>query len=129
MFELDFSSNAERVVLFEFRWLELLGVREQRPFTPSLDEWRRYFRCLLEHPQATGPEGSTPDADRARLTYVNALAKVDPDYPAALARGVLHHRLGEPVAARGELEQHLQAHPRGAWALRARNHWLATFPR
>jgi hypothetical protein len=122
-------SEAERVVLFDFRWLELLNVREQRPFAPSLEEWRRYFRCLLEHPHAAGPEGSTPDADRARLTYVDALAKIDSEYPAALARGVLHQRLGEPLAARGELEQHLQAHPHAAWALRARNYWLATFQR
>jgi hypothetical protein len=116
----------ERAVLFEFRWLQLLGVRDDRAFAPALEEWRRYFRCLLEHPQAD-PSGAAPDGSRARLAYVNALAKVDPEYPAALARGILHQRLGQPEDARRELERHLQEHPRGPWALRARNHWLATF--
>lgn len=116
----------ERAVLFEFRWLQLLGVRDDQTFAPALDEWRRYFRCLLEHPQADS-SGAAPDASRARIGYVNALAKVDPEYPAALARGILHQRLGQPEEARRELELHLEAHPRGPWALRARNHWLATF--
>lgn len=120
-------SAAERAVLFEFRWLELLGVRDRRAFAPSLDQWRRYYRCLLEHPQAAGPDGSTPDAARARLAYVNALAKVDPEYPAALARGVLYQGLGDTAEARREFELHLESHPHGPWALRARNHWLATF--
>jgi hypothetical protein len=119
-------SERERAVLFEFRWIELLGVRDDPAFAPALDEWRRYYRCLLEHPQADA-SGAAPDGSRARLGYVNALAKVDPEYPAALARGILHQRLGEPEEARRELDLHLQAHPRGPWALRARNHWLATF--
>ena len=118
--------EAERAVLFEFRWLELLGLREERAFSPSLDEWRRYFRCLLQYPQTPGGLRG-PDSARVRLDYVTALMKVDAEYPAALAKGMLHQQLGESGDAQRELAAHLSAHPHGAWSLRARNHWLATF--
>jgi hypothetical protein len=116
-------SERERAVLFEFRWLELAGLRADPAFAPTLNASRRYYRSLLEHPQAANSE----DAARAQIGYVDALAKIDPDYPAALAKGVLYQQLGEFDEARRAFELHLQAHPRGAWALRARNLWLATF--
>ena len=119
-------SQTETDALFKLRWTELLGLTETSPFAPTQDEFRVYYRALLEHPQAPPAPAELADQarDRARLAYVNALAKRDPDYLAALARGVLHYRLGEYSEARAALQEHLTAHPSGPWALRARNQLL-----
>lgn len=122
-FVLDAS---EREILFELRWNELLGLEEARPFAFSLNEWRRYYHCLLRHPQVarSAPDG---DAARARLSlrYVESLSQRDPEFPAALASGVLHHRLGANTQASSDFRAHLAAHPHGRWFLRARNYWLS----
>jgi hypothetical protein len=56
---------------------------------------------------------------------VDALERIDPRYPALLARGVLYSRVGNHVAAAGALRLHLDQHPGGSWALRARNYLAA----
>jgi hypothetical protein len=63
---------------------------------------------------------------RARIGYVRALARVDGAYPAELALGALHLRLGEHADAQRELEAHLAKNPHGPWSLRARNYWART---
>lgn len=88
-------SEAERRTFFRIRWGELVGAIDVVPFAPSLNEWRAYFRFLLEHPEG----GPGPGAARRRLAYVNALARRDPEYPALFARGVILSRLGEQEAA------------------------------
>lgn len=107
--------------LFRLRWTELVGLRRERALTPSLDDYRAYYRVLLEH-----PEGKTPEERSTRqLDYVRALAGRDSAYPEHFARGVLLHRLGQRGRASDAFLRHLAEHPDGPWALRARNHALA----
>jgi hypothetical protein len=108
-------SVAERATLFRIRWVELTGLRSESAFAPSANEWRLYYRFLLEHPDRKAP------ADE-RLRYVAAAAKYDPSYPAALARGIIELDLGRPAKAVESLTAHLGAAPHGPWRLRAQNH-------
>ena len=111
---LDISA-AERAALFRIRWGELTGLRDEQPFASSANEWRLYYRFLLEHPDATAP------AD-APLRYVEAAQKYDPSYPGLLARGILELRLGRPQKAALTLQSYLAAKRDGPWRLRAQNH-------
>jgi hypothetical protein len=104
---------AERMTLFRVRWSELTGLRDGI-FAPSANEWRLYYRFLLEHPE--------PGADSAAaLRYVRAVQKYDPDYPVLLATGMLELRSGRPARAIEPLTAHLAEKPSGRWRLRAQN--------
>jgi hypothetical protein len=106
-------SLAERMTLFRLRWSELTGLREGT-FATSANEWRLYYRFLLEHPE--------PSADSEQpLRYAAAAHKYDPDYPVLLARGILELRAGRPARAIEPLTAHLAAEPSGRWRLRAQN--------
>jgi hypothetical protein len=110
----------ERATLFRMRWTELTQLGNSRRFRPSLNEWRIYYRFLLEHPE--GAPDSPAERARVQLAYVAALEKRDPDYPAALARGVLYSKLGAYNSAVQALETHLARYPNGVWRLRAQNY-------
>jgi hypothetical protein len=112
---------AELHVLYRIRWTELAGALEDAEFRPSLTDLRLYYRALLEHPEGT----SASERDAARLAYVAALSRKDPEYPGDLARGVLLFRLGQHEAAASALTLHLTSHPDGPHALTARNYLLA----
>src|SRR6185503_2149096 len=101
---------SERRVLFTLRWAELAGLRETLPFSPTLDEWRVYYRLLLLHPQSAPGVA----ADRTRLGYAAALSRKDPEYPAEFARGVLAFRSGDLASAAGAFRRQLATHPGGA---------------
>ena len=108
--------------LFHIYWAETLELRRP-PFAPTLNEWRVYYRFLLAQPIRPGPDR---DQDLAlQLGYVAALARHDLDYPAHLARGVLLFQRGAPADAAAEFVAHLQQHPDGPWALRAKNYLAA----
>jgi hypothetical protein len=111
----------ERALLFRMRWGELTGLGRTHPFRPSLNEWRIYYRFLIENPDATSESGRLA----VRQTYVQALARLDPDYPADLARGVAAYQLGRFPDAVHAFQAHLQAHPSGPWRLRAQNYFAA----
>jgi hypothetical protein len=104
-------------------WADALGLGARHPFSPSLNEWRAYYRFMLGRPVPEPPER---EGDlRRRLEYVAALAQHDQDYPALLARGILLYQQGAPAAAAAELQAYLEQHPEGPWTLRARNHLAA----
>ncbi|MFZ5895982.1 MAG: hypothetical protein ACOY0T_33305 [Myxococcota bacterium] len=107
--------------LYRVRWAELTGALENAALRPSLDEFRLYYRVLLEHPEGLSPL----DQDEHRLGYVNALSRLDGEFPGDLARGVLLYRLGRPQAAYLAFSAHAAAHGDGAWSLRVRNYALA----
>lgn len=119
------GSEDELRTLFAMRWLELTRLRSEPHLGPSLAEWRRYHRFLLLYPER-GPGLDPPERERAqmRLRYVEALARQDRDYPAALARGSLLADLGDGQHGAAALSGHLARSSGSEWALRARNYLL-----
>jgi len=122
------GDEATRRVLFQLHWAELIERRGTFPFSPTLNEWRLYYRFLLLHPE---PE-RTPLADNegaantARLRVINALSRKDPEYPAFFARGYLFDRLGDAEATAIAYRAHLGQHESGPYALLARNYLIHT---
>lgn len=121
-----------RAVLFKRRWNEITGL-SQGPFALTLDEQRAFYRFLLMHPSPLpGMQGDDVDCqaiDQWRLRKVIELAKLDPEYPDELARGVLLFRLGAYSTAAEAFRNHLAEHPDGPHALRVRNYLLAALDR
>jgi hypothetical protein len=116
------ADELELGTLFRSHWTEALGLG-QHPYTPSLNEWRVYYRFLLSQPIA---DAATREADLARkLGYVAALEKHDQDYPARLARGILLYQRGAYAESAGQLHSYLEQHADGPWVLRARNYLAA----
>ena len=111
-------------VLFHLRWADLVEKRGVFPLSPTLNEWRIYYRFLLEHPQQSAEADSARGADALRLRAVVALGRKDPDYPADLARGYLSYRLGDHEASASAYRGYLGTHDGGAYAVRARNHLI-----
>jgi hypothetical protein len=114
-------SEDELFVLFRIRWTELIGRLESPELRPRLDEFRLYYRVLLEQPGG----GSKREQDERRLAYLPALARIDGDFPRTLAEGALLYRLGRKEQALVAFSAHLAAHQDGPWALRAKNYALA----
>jgi hypothetical protein len=124
----------EQALLFRLRWTALTGLQEQMPFRPSLNDWRAYYRFLIENPErsaipANAHSGTSAGDSYRRLGYIDALARRDTEYPLDLARGALLVRLGEHLAAVEALRRHLEVHPEGPWSLRARNYLAAALER
>jgi hypothetical protein len=119
------ASADERAVLFQIRWSNVAGLLGTQPFSPTLDDWRTYYRFLLEHPEIQNGDCSPAARGATQLRYVGALAKKDPEYPALLARGVLELRLGAPASAMAALLGYLGGAPEGPWRLRAQNYLAA----
>jgi hypothetical protein len=111
-------------VLFRFRWASLIEKARVFPFAPSLNDWRIYYRFLLLHPERLDPEQSSGGDDEARLKLVNSLARRDPDYPAAFAKGYLLYRLGDREASATEYRAQLGKSDSGPYALLARNYLI-----
>ena len=105
-------AKSERAALFRMRWLDLTGLRKTRGFKPSLGQWRAYYRIFLE--RGPGPVDG-------QLAIVTALSKIDPEYPAELATGILLLWLGDRERASRALRAHLAGPRSGFWRLRARN--------
>ncbi len=116
----------ERRVMYQLRWVRLTGLIDRHPFAPTLNEWRAYYRFLIEHPEL----GQTRRRGGPTLTallwgYVEALEKRDPDYPGLLARGILHYKGGDYVAATQAFRAYLDGRPDGPRRPRVRNYLLA----
>jgi hypothetical protein len=118
-------STTERSVMFRMRWGNLTQLLRERRFKPSLTEWRLYYRFLLRHPESpAAPESARYAAQQ--LDYVNALAKLDPDFPADFAAGILLFQSRRYPESMRAFQRHLTVHPEGPWTLRARNFWLGS---
>lgn len=117
-------TDEELALLFRMRWNELTGLGQDAAFQPTLDEYRDRYALLLRHPAGEGAA-----RQERQLGYAAAIAKLDHDYPAAFARGVLLYRAGAYEAAAAAFREHLAARPDGPWTLRARNHLLAALAR
>jgi hypothetical protein len=106
--------------LFRMRWNHLTGLLEKQPFAPTLNEWRVYYRVLLEHPDVP-PEAPDAVAAGYQLQIVESVGALDPQYPLPLARGLLLTRTGRFEPAAAALRAYLGANPSGRWQLRAQN--------
>jgi hypothetical protein len=111
----------ERALLFRARFGELTRLGARPPFAATLDERRESHALLLRYPPGADPGARLG----SRLRNITALGKIDPRYPAALARGVALFQAEAFEAAAEEFRAELSARPDGAWHLRARNHLLA----
>jgi hypothetical protein len=116
----------ERRVMFQVRWARLAGLMERSPFAPTLNEWRSYYRFLIEHPEL----GRLRKRGGGSVTtllwgYVDAIEKRDPDYPGVLARGILHYQESEYGAAARAFRAYLDERPAGPRRLWARNYLMA----
>jgi len=122
------ADAATRRVLFELHFAELIGKRGAFPFAPTLDDWRRYYRLLLQFPERdpTAVADAESAADVARVRVISALSRKDPAYPAFFAKGYLFDRLGDREAAAAAYRAHLGQHESGAYALLARNYLIHT---
>jgi len=122
------ADEATRRVLFQLHFADLIGKRGTFPFAPTLDDWRLYYRFLLQYPErelipVTDAESA---ANVARVRVVNALSRKDPEYPAFFAKGYLLDQLGDRRAAASQYRAHLGQHESGAYALLARNYLIHT---
>jgi hypothetical protein len=85
---------------------------------------------LLDHPYVEG-KGSMNErdacraADQWRLRKIEEIARIDPSYPYALARGVLFYRLGRYPAAVQAFRDYLSESRDRRQTLRARNYLVA----
>ncbi len=113
--------DEELATLFRMRWTELTRTGEAPPLAATLDELRAFHALLLRH----APPGPDPAHDRMTLLSIAALQRLDPSYPAALARGVVLYRRGALAAAADAFRAELRARSDGPYRLRARNHLLA----
>jgi hypothetical protein len=115
-------------VLFRLRWADLIGKSAVFPFAPSLNEWRIYYRFLLQHPEPRQgqPEPQPTDTDQLRLRIATALGRKDPDYPTDLAQGYLLFRLGDAEGAASAYRRHLFKHHGGPYSLLAQNYLIYT---
>jgi hypothetical protein len=122
-------TTAERRTLFRIRWADLAGLKDRHPYSPTLNEWRTYYRFLLEHPSAAANHDIARARTRKQLQVIDALAKRDPQYPTLYAKGILLYRLGAFSDAALAFDLYLQQSADGSWDLRARNHLVAALAR
>ena len=115
-----------RGILFKRRWNQVTGVSGPE-YAISLDEHRTLYAFLLAHPYVEGRQGldakgACRAADQWRLRKIEELARLDPSYPYALARGVLFYRLGRYPDAAQAFRDYLAVSEDGRYWLRARNY-------
>src|SRR5262249_3958576 len=104
---------SERRLLVDRSALRVLFKQRSNPIpafpagapAPTLDESRALYAFLLRHPipspaafaepdPSTAPLARRANEDAYRLKKIDELAAIDPLYPRALARGIVHFRQG-----------------------------------
>jgi hypothetical protein len=113
-------STSELKLLFRAHWAEMTGLLKTPPFALSLNELRHYFRTLLLYP-ATNDRSAGGQALH-RLASAQALSRLDPDYPTALAIGIFELQRGRPSVAAQSFESFIKSSPNGPWSNIARSH-------
>ncbi len=144
------ADESVRGALFKMRWNKVTLAHGSFELTPI--ERRAFLRFLLLHPPREAipvpsrlrpapvprPAGSSQadilrageqraafQADEYRLGKIPELGSLDPDYPAALARGVVLYRMRSYHNAVEAFRKHLDEHPDGPYAIRAQNYLQA----
>jgi hypothetical protein len=130
--------------MFKQMWDSVLGLQGRVPFALALDEQRALYALSLSRPHVPAHvreaialawrsakserecavvEGMERAAvEKWSLDHIERLSSIDPDYPAAYARGVAAFQGHHFAAAAEAFRTWLGAHPDGALALRARSY-------
>ena len=141
------ATDRELRVMFKLRWNAVARLDAVPAFAPTLDEMRAFYMFDLLHPHPTQAARDTLAAARKnaktradcdalaageqiaaeqwRLDKIDKLARVDPSYPAAYARGVAFYRAAKFDESARAFEEWLRLHPDGPLTIRARNHLRA----
>ncbi|HEY1954206.1 MAG TPA: hypothetical protein VGH28_01300 [Polyangiaceae bacterium] len=141
------ATDRELRVMFKLRWNAVARLDAVPAFAPTLDEMRAFYMFDLLHPHPTEAARNTLAAARKnaktradcdalaageqiaaeqwRLDKIEKLARIDPTYPAAYARGVALYRTTKFDESARAFEEWLRVHPDGPLTIRARNHLRA----
>ena len=111
-------TEPERWALALKRWTTLAGLTKQNEFRAS----REVELTQLHFFYQQSMYGEDPLATRSRI--LKRYADLDSTYPMDYALGVLLVQSGQVDTAASHFVRHLELHPDGAFALRARNHLL-----
>lgn len=114
---LDMTSD-ERWALALLRWTSLAGFMHLPPYQLDREFEIVELRFFFSH---APPDG---ESMLAQKRIVQRYGELDPNYPIDYARGVLFARAGQYDHSAASFTRHLEAHPQGNWALRARNHLI-----
>lgn len=131
-------------VAYKLKWNVTAGLETLPALAPSLDELRALYAFYLSHPHAPETqrftiesalrtarskadcdalaEGQRMAVEQWRVEKIDKLAKIDPEYPAAYAKGIGEYRAGHYRASVRAFDEWLEAHPDGPYSLRARNY-------
>ncbi len=111
-------SRDERWALAMLRWTSLAGLSQVPPFRLDSDLEIAELRFFYAH--------AAPDASsqHTRQKIIRRYAELDSSYPIEYARGVLFAEAGQLDSAAASFTRHLQSHPNGSYAIRARNHLI-----
>lgn len=115
-------TTEQRTALALRRWTALAGLLNEAPYALPRDLELTELQVLDRAPLKDGP------ASERRLQIVRRYAALDPNYPAEFAEGVIFAQIGQRERAAGAFMRHLDHHPDGPYALRARNHLLWCAP-
>jgi hypothetical protein len=125
-------------IVYKKRWNDLTGAAEG-PFALTLEEDRLRFSFFLGHPwvERDEPPSQSPidrlqaeaRSNRARLATIDRLERVDPSYPANLARGVVLYGMRQFAASADAFRRELDRTPDGPYRLRAQNYLKAALDR
>jgi hypothetical protein len=143
---LAMSDDARRAA-FKTTWNHTLSVDSSPRFALTLDEYRALYAFYFTHPHisdaerarieatferspdAVGRERALEAAEKATggwlLGKITELAKIDPTYPAPLARAAAFFMRRDYQASAGIYQGWLDDHPGGLWTLRVQNHLRA----
>lgn len=114
------GDERDLVELFKIHWARAAGLSTTHPFSPSLNQWRIYYRFLLSQP---GSPGADPAKEaRTKAHYVTELQAHDALYPALLARAVLMRQAGNCRLASQLLSSQLRHDPDTPRSMLVRNH-------
>ena len=132
---------------FKLKWNATARLDEAPEFALALDEHRALFSFFLSHPHPTDAsryalaaarrtarsradcdaldEGERLSAEVWRNERIEKLARLDPEYPAAYARGIGEFRAAHYEASARAFQAWVDAHPTGAYSLRSKNYLRA----
>lgn len=110
------ANREERLAMFVMRFTDLAGLGKDEAFRVPATLELLTLRFRLQHP----PPGTT--ATSSRLAVVERIGALAPEYPVALASGIILTQGGQFALGAQAFEQQLASHGNGPFALWARDY-------